>query len=136
MSGTSAYDGACECGGLTQKIDPLTWAEENLLASPGAIVSKDGELFRIPTLVPAVKPDGECINLTSKGLCKIHENAPFGCAFFDCGPERNQLSHSGLTAVMQAHGETDPPSLYSRIWVHLYCFGHRQLAPEVLRSRL
>jgi len=29
------------------------WAEQNLLASPGALVVKDRVLFRIPTLVPA-----------------------------------------------------------------------------------
>src|SRR6266446_1724770 len=68
-------------------VDPLTWAEMNLLASPGALVMKNLQFFRIPTLVPSTKADGSCINLTPEGLCSIHETAPFGCAFFDCGPE-------------------------------------------------
>src|SRR5262245_26676119 len=69
--------------------DPGKWAEDNLLASPGALAmnTTTGRTFRIRTLVPAVKPDGSCIHLTEDRKCAIHENAPFGCAFFSCGTE-------------------------------------------------
>jgi hypothetical protein len=117
-------------------IDPLTWAETNLLASPGALVMKGAQLFRIPTLVPSTKSDGSCINLTAEGLCSIHENAPFGCAFFDCGPERNQLSHSGLTAVYASIFDSMNASLYRQLWLHLSERGLVQQRAEVLREKM
>jgi hypothetical protein len=115
-------------------VDLFDWAERNLLASPGALVMKDGELFRIPTLVPAVKADGSCIHLTN-GQCGIHENAPFGCAFFDCGPDRRDgIVVASLTAVHKAF--LDETSLYRLVWFHLFTKGLRQSAPEVLRKRM
>lgn len=120
---------------IPTKEDPFKWAEQNLLASPGAVAMKDMKLFRIHTLVPAIKADGSCIHLSGderNGKCSIHENAPFGCAFFDCGPERSGLSGKGLIAV---YNET-PYSLYVRLWEHLHKMGRRQLAPELLRDRI
>lgn len=116
--------------------DPFEWAESNLLASPGALVSADGKLFRIPTLVPAVKEDGSCTHLQGgkrNGKCTIHQIAPFGCSFFDCGPERGNLSRHGLMAVYDA---THEDSLYRKLWLHLSNLGHTQLAPEELRKRI
>lgn len=113
--------------------DPLAWAAEHLRASPGALVMKDGEAFRIPTLVPAPTEDGSCHNLTAERLCSIHEVAPFGCAFFSCGPEVPGLAAMGINAVAIAHREN---ALYSRIWVHLYERGLRQQKAEVLRARM
>jgi len=91
---------------------------------------KDGRPFRIPTLVPAIKEDGSCINLHD-GLCQIHPVAPFGCAFFDCGPERGNLSQYGLVQVYQAWQDKD--NLYPRIWQHLFDMGKVQLPAEILR---
>lgn len=110
------------------------WAERNLLASPGALAmdTTTGNTFRIGTLVPAVKPDGSCIHLTADRLCDIHPAAPFGCAFFDCGPERNGVSRDGLMAVLRAHRE----GLYGQIWRHLWNAGQRQKPPEELRARM
>ena len=120
-------------------VDPLAWAENNLLASPGALVAKIGYLgdvkqFRIQTLVPAVDANGACMNLDSHGLCVIHESAPFGCAFFDCGPERGRLSHHGLLEVYNAWQDRD--SLYQRIWNHLSSKNLVQQKAEVLRMRM
>lgn len=109
------------------------WAESNLLASPGATAIRAGEIIRIRTLVPATKPDGSCMNLSEQGLCQIHENAPFGCAFFDCGPERGNLSQKGLREVMRAW---EVPSLYSFVWLYLDEVGKRQHGPNVLRARM
>ena len=50
---------------IPRTTDPFRWAESNLLASPGAVAMKNGKLFRIPTLVPATKADGSCINLSA-----------------------------------------------------------------------
>lgn len=111
--------------------EPFTWAESNLLASPGAVVVKDGRVFRVHTLVPAVQADGSCIHLTG-GRCGIHETAPFGCAFFSCGPEVPGMSENGVIAVMRA----GPGSLYQRLWAHLDAAGKRQAGPDVLRKRM
>jgi hypothetical protein len=98
-------------------MDPFVWAKKNLLASPGAIVrdTRKNVCYRIPTLVPATKADGSCIHLTAENLCLIHEIAPFGCAFFDCRPEDEQLASSkpGLLAIID---DFRSMGLYSQIW--------------------
>jgi hypothetical protein len=73
---------------MPHDADPFERAEENLLASPGARVMDvaTGRQFRVGTLVPAKKADGSCIHLGEDGKCAIRAVAPFGCAFFDCGP--------------------------------------------------
>lgn len=114
--------------------DPLRWAETNLLASPGAKVMKDGEIFRIGTLVPATKPDGSCMHYQKRG-CAIWETAPFGCAFFGCGAQaEDRMTQLGLKQTWDA--QRDPASLYSRIWHHLWATGKRQDGPEVTRARM
>jgi hypothetical protein len=114
--------------------DVFAWAEQNLLASPGALVSRNGIAFRINTLVPAKKRDGSCINLRD-GLCQIHAIAPFGCAFFSCrdGLESYGLSAKGLHAIMR---DKEALGLYRQIWLHLDSKGLRSQAPEVLRKRM
>ena len=62
----------------------ITFALENLAASPGAtVMSAEGRVFQIPTLAPQRKADGSCKFLDSQNRCSIHEVSPFGCAFFD-----------------------------------------------------
>jgi hypothetical protein len=114
--------------------DPFQWAELNLEASPGALVMKNGETFRIPTLVMAAKPDGSCIYFVQR-RCQIWETSPFGCAFFGCGsPDADRMSREGHTAVLLAW--RDPSSLYSRIWEHLWVSGHHAEPPEEKRARM
>ena len=113
-------------------IDPYQWADTNLSASPGALVSQSGRQFRIHTLVPAAKPDGSCIHLQD-GLCNIHAVSPFGCAFFDCRSlAADSLSAFGLSAIYAA----GPDSLYHRLWGHLWATGCRAPGPEVARARM
>src|SRR6185437_11995882 len=132
MKGTTTWDGACDCGGLIRNVDEYIWAEQNLLASPGALVISEGKFRRIPTLVPATKEDGSCIHLTSEGNCDIHAVAPFGCAFFDCGEEPEGLAHTALHAVMMEWGNTF--SLYRALWIHLAYKEKLQLPAEDLRA--
>jgi len=115
---------------IPPEADAFDWAEKNLLASPGAIAMRDGKVFRIPTLVPAVKPDGSCIHLTEEGLCDIHETAPFGCAFFDCNDPPENLGTYGLQAVMKSVGA------YRMLWHYLHSIGKRQKGPEELRKKI
>ena len=116
--------------------DIEAWANKNLLASPGALARNrtNGEVFRVPTLVPAIKPDGSCIHLTPENRCAIHEVAPFGCAFFDCtSSEDDDLSGRGVMAIMQAHVNGD---LYSDLWQMLFMADKVQKAPEILRATM
>jgi len=117
---------------IPEGVDPFAWAETQLLASPGAVAMRDGKKFRIHTLVPAVKADGSCIHFEN-GLCAIHEVAPFGCAYFDCGPDpRYEASRDALIAIMRE----PPDGLYNRIWRFLSKHGLEQQGPEVLRQRM
>jgi len=113
--------------------NPYEWAENNLLASPGYVVmsQETGEVFRIGTLVPAVKTDGSCKFFVA-GLCAIHENAPFGCAFFGCGCDES-VAGPGCAAIYDAIRK--PDELYFRLWAHLAYKGLIQPGPEVLRQR-
>jgi hypothetical protein len=112
-------------------VDPLTWAETNLLASPGALVARGTRMFRIPTLVPAVKRNGSCIHLLDC-RCEIHEISPFGCAFFDCKSRDYTLSHRGLVEIAGA----DLESTYIKIWRHLRAKGLKSRPPEAARAAM
>jgi hypothetical protein len=112
-------------------VDPLTWAESNLLASPGALVARGTRVFRIPTLVPAVKRNGACIHHVD-GMCAIHDVAPFGCAFFDCKTRDYTLSHRGLLQIAGA----DVESPYIQIWRHLRSKGLKSRPPETARAAM
>ena len=55
-------------------------------ASPGALVqsAKTGIQFRIGTITPKFdKHKKACVFLSDEGKCRIHAEAPYGCAFFD-----------------------------------------------------
>jgi hypothetical protein len=135
MRDTTACDGACECGGLIHVCDPRTWAESNLLASPGALVLQGGKPFRIHTLVPARQESGACIHFTDEGSCAIHLVAPFGCAFFGCDDYtagKMMANHAALEDIYRA--QLDRASLYCTIWEHLWSLGKRTPAPEVARA--
>lgn len=118
-------------------VDPFRWAESNLRASPGALVANTatGETFRIPTLVPATKTDGSCIHLTALERCDIHEIAPAGCAFFDCGPEPPGLMREFLIQIQDAWREPGP-SLYRNLWAHLAYAGLEAIDPREARERM
>jgi len=119
---------------IPKDADPLTWAEGNLLASPGSLVSKNGVPFRIPTLVPKTREDGACINLTAEGRCVIWENAPCGCAYWDCGPDRKDRAL--FLSLREVHMAQYEPTLYAKIWDHLYLTGRTQEYPEVLAKKM
>jgi Fe-S-cluster containining protein len=116
--------------------DLAAWAHRYLLASPGALVLRQGQPCRIPTLVPARRTDGACIFLTDTNQCAIHAVSPFGCAFFDFHmrqTEADQRSKRGLQAVLEAWDAGDP---YAQLWVILAAAGLVAPAPEVARQQL
>lgn len=116
--------------------DLMTWAKEYLLASPGALAMRDGEVFRIPTLVPARRPDGACIFLTAEDRCAIHAVSPFGCAFFDSHTmhaECDRKSKRGLHAIIDAWEDGD---IYAPVWLALAGDGLIAPPPEVARKQI
>lgn len=118
------------CRMIPEGSEVFSWAESNLLASPGALIVFEGQHYRIGTLVPAVKRDGSCIHFR-EGRCDIHPIAPFGCAFFSCKPESRELIKTGLLSILY-----DAGGLYSRLWRHLDSKGITQVPPEVLHQRI
>jgi hypothetical protein len=113
----------------------LDWAQENLMASPGAIVVRNRKLFRIPTLVPTRKPDGSC-RFLSDGRCAIHAVSPFGCAFVDAHMPKekvDRISSQGLQAVLESHLT---PGLYHEVWLALWQAGLQAPAPEESRTKM
>jgi hypothetical protein len=109
-------------------VDPFSWAEKNLRASPGVGIKnlETGEVFHVPTLRPARGLDKACIFLR-KGKCSIHRVAPFECAFFDCRNTSAVLRQAGILAIHEAQ----PDSLYHRLWCHLDDLGLRAIAPNL-----
>jgi Fe-S-cluster containining protein len=112
--------------------DIVRFALENLLASPGALVVANGEIFAIPTIVPARRPDGAC-RFLKNDLCSIHAVNPFGCAFFSSEQTKEQsdaISARGLMEIMKSWRQGD---LYARLWARLYEAGC--IAPSPLEAR-
>lgn len=121
---------------LAAEQDLLAWAKTHLLASPGALVMRRGQTFRIPTLVPARRPDGACLYLSPTGQCAIHAVSPFGCAFFDVHTpktEADRRSQRGLESVIEAWQAGAP---YAELWMALQADGLLAPAPEVGRHKL
>jgi len=120
--------------------DVKTWAMQYLLASPGATVARrlpSGRMheFQIRTLVPARNPHEHCIHYEN-GLCKIHEVAPFGCAFFDTTismQESNRRSSMGLQEIMK---DWEAKGLYSQVWLMLDAAGKRAKSARECRDQI
>lgn len=118
--------------------DVVKFARENLLASPGAVVIREGEVFRLPTLVPARQANGHCKFLTEEGMCRIHADAPFGCGFFDTTmpePEANQRAQAGMLDLWTSWHEERNDG-YVDLWNILNLQGRDGPEPSEQRSLL
>lgn len=106
------------------------WARAHLMASPGAVVIKDGQPFRIPTLVPRTTFWGPCHWLV-EGRCMIWQDSPYGCAFFTVCDENEVAddgrSRQGLYAVIRDVRENGD---YIRLWQMLWDSGFQARPPE------
>lgn len=115
--------------------DPIRFAVENLLASPGAILSNGVNQIRIPTLVPQRGPDGACKFLRDR-KCSIHAQAPYCCSFFDAHQsesEANDRSLRGHLAIVQEWAQN---GVYARLWRLLDSMGLRAPSPVEARERM
>jgi Fe-S-cluster containining protein len=109
-------------------VDSMTYIKAHFVASPGATVGQtqpDGrvKLYQIPTIRPAVKPDGTCVFLDNDGLCSIHDIAPYGCAAFDdhmTRPEGDRRLSDGLVAI---HEDRTRNGTYAQAWHYLLIHG-------------
>lgn len=114
----------------------VTFAIENLLASQGAIVMKDGRPFRIPTLVPKRKANGSCTFLDENNLCRIHAVSPFGCAMFEANQsseEADMRSSRGLYEIARCWANPST-HLYTIIWRMLDGAGLRAIPAHIARQ--
>ena len=115
--------------------DIVQFAFDNLLASPGAIVIANGAYKVIPTIVPARKTDSSC-RFLKNGLCEIHAEAPYGCAYFSAEQtkeEADAISERGLQEIARAWQRGD---LYVQLWLMLYHAGRIAPSPIEARARM
>lgn len=116
---------------------PALFPSEYLVASDGALVIYQGRPMRIPTIVPAQKPDGSCVFLDEMDRCTIHAIAPFGCTHFDTHQSRSgrggadARSSAGLQAILQ-----DTSGNYLRLWKYLARLGCTAPPLQERRERL
>jgi Fe-S-cluster containining protein len=116
--------------------DLAQFAVENLLASPGAIVSNGESLIRIPTLVPQRRPDGACKFLLHDNRCAIHAHAPYSCAFFHAGQDPHEAEARSLRGLRAIAREWSTGGLYARLWIHLFSLGLVAPSPVEARERM
>lgn len=130
------------------------WAKEHLQASLGALLMNQSHVLRIGTLVPKpralltddpyplasecqdVAGSNRCHWLDEGDRCKVHHDAPFGCAFF-CDHEQDQqaeeqarISHYALTRMHVGFpkGNADIKA-YSQLWKYLFMHGYHAREP-------
>lgn len=121
--------------------DAERFARENLLASPGAMAVRAGQIVRIPTLVPQRHPeDTACKFRSPEGLCTIHERAPYGCSHFDKHMSEEETLERKTAAFLEIERAWATKSLYAQLWLMLESEGKvapsgqhlRQVMAEVL----
>lgn len=117
---------------------PLEAVECLFCASPGGVVknTQTGKLYRVPTIVPARKANGECVFLDANSSCTIHPVAPFGCAYFDdhlATEEANERSKAMLLSIVYSE---EGFSGYRATWNRLYNAGRLSISPEQARTIL
>ena len=113
------------------------WAFYHLAASPGAIVQIQGKVMDIPTICMARRAsNGHCVMLLPNFQCSIHEDAPYGCAYYDHAmnaQEGNRRSEQCLVDILYDWRTGGP---YSALWHALAAQGKTVEAPEVVREKL
>lgn len=112
----------------------VTFALENLLASPGAIVMAEGQVFQIPTLVPQRQADGACKFLTAENRCAIHAVSPYGCSHFDVHQSKAEADERSLTGLQAIAREWKAGGLYARFWTILHAM--KRDAPSPTKARI
>src|SRR5262245_41659517 len=89
--------------------DLFAWAELHLRA----LTDKS-----YPTLVPARAANGHCHWLV-EGRCAVHENAPYGCAFFDLHQSDAEADRRAAATLKARRDDAASNGLYYRLWLYL-----------------
>lgn len=92
-----------------ERHDPFFWAEEHLRARTNK---------PYPVLVPARQANGHC-HWHFDGKCAVHENAPYGCAFFDSHMPAAEVQRRYAATVRARKKDADDQGLYYQVWLHL-----------------
>lgn len=118
--------------------DPFAWAETHLRASPGALVRRaDGVELRIPTLVPAHRPDGSCHWLDGRDRCEVHAVSPAGCRHFGHEATPQEADRKSITILNAVSRDAaGGRGMYLRLWRHLAARGLVTQTPEEKRAAL
>jgi len=72
----------------------------------------------VPTLVPARQANGHCHWLFAE-RCAVHDNAPFGCAFFDAHMTPAEADRRAAATMQARREDAAANGLYYRVWLHL-----------------
>lgn len=89
--------------------DLFAWAEEHLRALTN---------HPYPTLVPVRHPEGHC-HWLFEGKCAVHENAPFGCAFFDAHLSPDEVSQRYAATIQARLEDAAKGGMYFLLWKYL-----------------
>lgn len=90
-------------------LDLFSWAEEHLRA----LCHKP-----YPILVPARQANGHCHWLFQE-RCMVHQNSPFGCAFFDAHMPAEEVDCRYGATVKARLEDKSKNGLYFRLWQYL-----------------
>jgi Fe-S-cluster containining protein len=116
--------------------NPVEFALDNLLASPGAIVVDHGQIRRIRTLAPARRQDGACLFLDEEHRCWIHSVSPYGCSHFDAHQTDEEANLRSSAGHYQVDLAWKNDHLYARLWLLLNALGRVAPSPVVARARM
>lgn len=96
--------------------DVEKFARENLVTSEGArVVTTEGRVVSLPTLVPATQPNGHC-KFLKDGLCTVHAVSPYGCAFLDAHMSDQELSGRSRPLYDDLLNDLESDGPYTRLW--------------------
>jgi hypothetical protein len=113
------------------------FAFENLAASSGAtVMTSDGKVCQIPTLVPQRQANGACKFLTTENRCQVHTVKGFGCAYFDCQQSRQEADARSLRGLHAIAQDWAMQGMYARLWLLLDARGVRALPPLEAKARI
>jgi hypothetical protein len=89
--------------------DVFAWAERHLRARIDA---------PYPALVPTRNNLGHC-HWYFDGKCAVHENAPYGCSFFDAHMSEEEVARRAAATIRACREDAAANGLYHRVWLHL-----------------
>src|SRR5205823_3513112 len=58
-----------------------------------------------------------------EGKCAVHENSPFGCAFFDVHMTPEEAKRRQDATIKARRRDAATGGLYHRVWLHLHRLG-------------